>query len=245
MSKEVLPNIMAPVTADFALRSVFFPVVEASYALPIAAVLVTGGFFMSRGTISLGEIVAAALYLQQAVEPLDRLLQWLEQAQRGLASYARVLGVSQVPSESGGRAGSPPGQRLVVRGARFSYGDGHDVLHGIDLEVQPGERLAIVGPSGAGKSTLARLLAGIDAPREGEVSLGGIAVTELDPAQRRRQIALITQEELSMTTPSGADSRSPRNSESPPAREESTGVTTDLVGGHTGRKPVRRSPRRR
>jgi ABC-type multidrug transport system fused ATPase/permease subunit len=177
-----------------ALRSVFFPVVEASYALPIATVLVTGGFFMSRGTISLGEIVAAALYLQQAVEPLDRLLQWLEQAQRGLASYARVLGVSQVPSESGGRAGSPPGQRLVVRGARFSYGDGHDVLHGIDLEVQPGERLAIVGPSGAGKSTLARLLAGIDAPREGEVSLGGIAVTELDPAQRRRRIALITQE---------------------------------------------------
>jgi ATP-binding cassette subfamily C protein len=86
------------------------------------------------------------------------------------------------------------GQRIVVRGARFSYADGQDVLHGIDLEVRPGERLAIVGPSGAGKSTLARLLAGIDAPRDGVVSVGGCPVTDLDPAERRRRIALVTQE---------------------------------------------------
>jgi ABC-type multidrug transport system fused ATPase/permease subunit len=81
-----------------------------------------------------------------------------------------------------------------VRGARFAYAEGRDVLHGIDLEVLPGERLAVVGPSGAGKSTLARLLAGIDAPREGVVSIGGCPVTDLDPAERRRRIALVTQE---------------------------------------------------
>src|SRR5207248_8602473 len=110
------------------------------------------------------------------------------------ASFARVLGVGKVSPEASGTASAPPGAALVVRGARFAYADGPDVLHGIDLEVYPGERLAIVGPSGAGKSTLARLLAGIDPPRAGEVSLGGCPVTELDPAQRRRQIALITQE---------------------------------------------------
>jgi ABC-type multidrug transport system fused ATPase/permease subunit len=60
--------------------------------------------------------------------------------------------------------------------------------------VRAGERLAIVGPSGAGKSTLARLLAGIDPPREGTVSLDGRPVTELHPAERRRQVALVTQE---------------------------------------------------
>ncbi|GFJ88519.1 hypothetical protein Prum_021610 [Phytohabitans rumicis] len=81
-----------------------------------------------------------------------------------------------------------------MHGARFAYPEGVDVLHGIDLEVYPGERLAIVGPSGAGKSTLARLLAGIDAPREGTVSVGGCPVTDLDPAERRRRIALVTQE---------------------------------------------------
>jgi len=180
--------------ATLALRTVFFSVVEASYPLPVALVLLVGGFLFFRDAVTLGAVVAAALYLQQAIEPLDRLLQWTEQAQRGFASYARVLGVGMVPPEPPGRTAASRGERLVVRGARFAYANGPDVLHGIDLQVQPGERLAVVGPSGAGKSTLARLLAGIDAPRQGVVSIGGCPVTELDPAERRRRIALVTQE---------------------------------------------------
>ncbi|GAA1607273.1 ABC transporter ATP-binding protein [Catellatospora bangladeshensis] len=180
--------------ATLALRSVFFPVVEFSYALPAAAMLLAGGFFLGNGWLSLGAVVSATLYSQQSIEPLDRIIIFLEQAQRGGASLSRVLGIGLVPPEPRGVATAPPGQALVVRGARFSYAGGHDVLHGIDLEVRPGERLAVVGPSGAGKSTLARLLAGIDAPREGVVSLGGVPVTELDPAERRRRIALVTQE---------------------------------------------------
>ncbi|MFF0154912.1 ABC transporter ATP-binding protein [Micromonospora sp. NPDC005203] len=180
--------------ATLRLRTVFFSVVEASYPLPIALVLLVGGYLLSRDQVTLGAVVAAALYLQQAIDPMDRLLQWTEQAQRGFASYARVLGVGLVPPEPPGRAATSRGERVVVRGARFSYSGGPDVLHGIDLEVQPGERLAVVGPSGAGKSTLARLLAGIDAPRDGVVSIGGCPVTDLDPAERRRRIALVTQE---------------------------------------------------
>lgn len=180
--------------ATLALRSVFFPVVEASYALPAAAMLLAGGFFLANDWVTLGAVVSATLYAQQAIDPVDKIMIFLEQAQRGIASLARVLGVGLVPPEPRGIASAPPGQRLVVRSARFSYSGGRDVLHGIDLEVRPGERLAIVGPSGAGKSTLARLLAGIDAPREGVVSLGGLPVTHLDPAERRRRIALVTQE---------------------------------------------------
>ncbi|GHJ43613.1 multidrug ABC transporter ATP-binding protein [Catellatospora sp. TT07R-123] len=180
--------------ATLALRTVFFPVVESSYALPAAAMLLAGGFFLAHGWVTLGAVVAATLYAQQTIDPVDRIMIFMEQAQRGIASLARVLGIGLVPPEPRGVAAAPPGQQLVVRGARFSYPGGHDVLHGIDLEIQPGERLAVVGPSGAGKSTLARLLAGIDAPREGAVSLGGVAVTALEPAERRRRIALVTQE---------------------------------------------------
>ena len=181
--------------ATLRLRSVFFPVVEASYALPVAAVLLAGGWFLSRGYVTLGEVVSAALYLQMAIDPLDRVMQWIEQAQRGTASFARVLGVgtaaAAVPAP---RAAAPPDDRLAVRGARFAYTPGHDVLHGIDLELRPGERLAVVGPSGAGKSTLARLLAGTEAPTAGSVTLGGVPITDLDPAERRRRVALVTQE---------------------------------------------------
>ncbi|MEE6257187.1 ABC transporter ATP-binding protein [Plantactinospora sonchi] len=191
---ERIARLWAARRATLRLRSVFFPVVEASYALPVAVVLLVGGLFLDRGTVSLGEVVAAALYLQQAIGPLDALLQWMEQTQRGVASFARVLGVGQVPPEPRGGVVVPVDQRLVVRDARFGYADGPDVLHGINLEIRPGERLAVVGPSGAGKSTLARLIAGIDRPRTGEVLLGGCPVTDLDPAQRRREIALVTQE---------------------------------------------------
>jgi ABC-type multidrug transport system fused ATPase/permease subunit len=64
----------------------------------------------------------------------------------------------------------------------------------VDLEVAPGERVAMVGPSGAGKSTLGRLLAGIHPPRTGSVTVGGVGMTELPLDELRRRVALVTQE---------------------------------------------------
>ena len=68
------------------------------------------------------------------------------------------------------------------------------MLRGVSLDLRPGERLAIVGPSGAGKSTLGRLMAGIDGPREGRVEVGGVRLVDLELAQLRGQVALVTQE---------------------------------------------------
>jgi ATP-binding cassette subfamily C protein len=68
------------------------------------------------------------------------------------------------------------------------------VLHGVDLVVQPGERLAIVGASGAGKSTLGRLLAGLDRPNHGSVLVGAVPIADLPPERLRRQVVLVTQE---------------------------------------------------
>ncbi len=180
--------------ATLRLRSVLFPIVEASYAVPIAVVLLTGGLLVNHGVATLGAVVASALYLQQAIGPLDQILQWMEQAQRGVASFARVLGVGLVPPEPSGGDAEPAGIRIEARGVRFAYPGHRDVLHGVDLEVRPGERLAVVGPSGAGKSTLARVLAGLDAPHTGTVTIGGVPVTDVAPARRRREIALLTQE---------------------------------------------------
>lgn len=69
------------------------------------------------------------------------------------------------------------------------------MLDGIDLDIAEGERLVVVGPSGAGKSTLGRLLAGIIAPDEGEVLIGGAEVSQLPLEQRRKEVVLVTQEQ--------------------------------------------------
>jgi ATP-binding cassette subfamily C protein len=84
--------------------------------------------------------------------------------------------------------------RIEVRGVRYAYDRGGEVLRGVDLTVRPGERLAVVGPSGAGKSTLCRLLAGVDAPGSGTVTVGGVPVAALGPERLRRQVVLVTQE---------------------------------------------------
>ncbi|MYU03848.1 ATP-binding cassette domain-containing protein [Streptomyces sp. SID8366] len=187
------------------LRSVFFPVTETTYTVPAAAVLLLGGWLHARGEIGVGAVVAAALYLRQFVEPLDQILMRVEELQSSGASFARVEGLAQVsgraPKGTGPQDGRTtaapalsPGARLEVRGLHYAYDHGAEVLHGVDLAVRPGERLALVGPSGAGKTTLSRLLAGIDRPGSGSVTVGGVPVAELPPEVLRRQVVLVTQE---------------------------------------------------
>jgi len=76
----------------------------------------------------------------------------------------------------------------------YAYRPGHDVLHGINLDIRQGERLAIVGPSGAGKSTLGRLIAGIHQPRTGSITIGGQPLAGLPLEELRRRVCLVTQE---------------------------------------------------
>ncbi|NED96886.1 ABC transporter ATP-binding protein [Phytoactinopolyspora alkaliphila] len=188
------------------LRSVLFPVVDVSYVIPVVAVLLVGSVLHGNGALSLGTVVAAALYLRQLSQPLDTILVWMDQLQNSGASFARVEGLAQAmePDQSSGQHSNPgpPSSSLVpaddqiaVRDVRYAYDAGPDVLHGVSLTVRPGERLAVVGPSGAGKSTLGRLLAGIERPRVGTVTVGGIPVADLDPELLRRHVVLVTQEQ--------------------------------------------------
>ena len=134
----------------------------------------------------------------------------------GAASLARLLGVAQVPDDREVSGAVPRDEKLDATDVRFSYVDGRDVLHGVDLDVGVGERIAMVGPSGAGKSTLGRLLAGIHPPRTGAVTVGGVGLVELPLDDLRGHVALVTQEHhvfvgtirenLALAIPPGGDS---------------------------------------
>ncbi len=198
------------------LRTVYFPVAELSYLVPVVGTLLFGGWMHINGHASLGAVTAGVLYVNQLIDPVDRLLSWLDELQSGGAAFARLLGISDVPDDRTPSGQEPAGELVEARDVRFSYVEGRDVLHGIDLTVQPGERIAMVGPSGAGKSTLGRLVAGIHPPRTGSVTVGGVGMTELPLDELRKQVALVTQEHhvfvgtlrdnLSMARPSASDS---------------------------------------
>ncbi|MFI0410981.1 ABC transporter ATP-binding protein [Actinomadura sp. 3N508] len=155
------------------LRMVLFPVAEFGFVLPVVTTLLVGGYLYIHDMATLAQVTAATLYAQQLIQPVDTLLSWLDELQLGSASLARLLGVGNVPPDRTPNGRSPEGERLTARDVRYAYRPGQDVLHGVDLDLRPGERLAMVGPSGAGKSTLGRLLAGVDGPRSGTVTVGG------------------------------------------------------------------------
>ncbi|WP_305785527.1 ABC transporter ATP-binding protein [Symbioplanes lichenis] len=180
--------------ATLGLRTIFFPMVEMSYVLPVVFIMAVGGALYFHGAVTLGTVAAAILYLRQIVGPLDTIMIWIEQLQSSSASFARVEGLAAVPAEPPRAVGAPVGDRIEVRGVSYAYGSGPDVLRDVDLTVRPGERLAVVGLSGAGKSTLARLIAGVDRPGAGTVTVGGVPVADLPPDELRRQVVLVTQD---------------------------------------------------
>ena len=176
------------------LRTVWFPWIDLSFLSPTVAVLLLGGVLVSEDLATLGQVTAVTLYVQQLLDPLDRLVSWLDEVQIGASSLARLIGVGAVPPDREATGAVPDGERLVAEQVRYAYVADRDVLHGVDLDVRPGERLAVVGPSGAGKSTLTRLLAGVDGPRAGRVAVGGVPLLDLPLDRLRTEVALVTQE---------------------------------------------------
>jgi ABC-type multidrug transport system fused ATPase/permease subunit len=177
------------------LRTIWFPTAEFAYVLPVAAALAWGGWLVSSGHATLGEVTAVSLYVVQLADPVDRLISWLDEIQVGATSFARLVGIARVPPDRTATEETPDSERLIAQDVHYAYVADRDVLHGIDLDLKPGERVAVVGPSGAGKSTLGRLLAGIHPPRRGRVDVGGVRLVDLPLDTLRKEVALVTQEQ--------------------------------------------------
>ncbi|MET7675362.1 ABC transporter ATP-binding protein [Streptomyces seoulensis] len=157
----------------------------------LAAVLVTGFLLVRSGSASVGTATAAALYFHSLFGPVNTALVLLDDAQSATAGLARLVGVVDEPAPAKAETADlpAPDPSVTLTGVSHAYLPGRPVLHGVDLEVRPKERVALVGTTGAGKTTLAKLVAGLHSPTAGRVDVGGAG-----PEAASRLVGLVTQE---------------------------------------------------
>ncbi|MFD8237047.1 ABC transporter ATP-binding protein [Streptomyces sp. NPDC059696] len=169
----------------------------------VAAIVLWGAQRVADGTLALGVLAAAVLYLRRLYDPIDRLGMFLNSYQSAAASLEKIAGLlAQTPSVPEPAAprqlppleGEHPGREVVFDGVRFGYRTGGEVLPAFDLTLPAGQTVAVVGSTGAGKSTLAKLLARFYDPSGGRVLLDGVDLRDLAVPELRRGVVMVTQE---------------------------------------------------
>ncbi|MEU9860834.1 ATP-binding cassette domain-containing protein [Streptomyces sp. NPDC047971] len=169
----------------------------------VAGMCLWGAYRVAGGTLALGVLAAAVLYMRRLYDPIDRLGMFLNSYQSAAASLAKIAGLlaqepgvpeAVSPKELPARRDGTPGREVVFDGVRFAYRTGGEVLPRFDLTIAAGQTVAVVGSTGAGKSTLAKLLARFYDPTEGRVLLDGVDVRELSTPDLRRGVVMVTQE---------------------------------------------------
>lgn len=178
--------------------STFFPMVLFTMWLGTFVVWIVGGRSILSGTMTLGEFTAILAYtamMQQPMMMLQRIVDWTS---RSLTAAERVFEVLDTPIdiEDNSHSVSMPVVKggVTFKDVHFSYDKTREVLHGIDLDVKPGEMIGIVGHSGAGKSTLINMLLRFYDPTQGSIELDGVDLKNIKIDDFRRQVGVVLQE---------------------------------------------------
>jgi ATP-binding cassette subfamily C protein CydC len=159
--------------------------------------LVLGGSAVGRGDLSgpaFAVLVLTPLALADVLGGIPLAAQLAIRVQSSLLRVRDLLDSPVPVVEPAQPAQLPPGRHIQIRDLYAGYGDGPDVLTGVDLDLPPGSRVVVTGPSGAGKSTLAAVLLRFLDPRGGQVLLDGVDLTALTGDDVRSVIGLLTQE---------------------------------------------------
>ncbi|MEV2277034.1 ABC transporter ATP-binding protein [Nocardiopsis sp. NPDC049922] len=180
--------------AGTGLATRFFSSLNLAEFVGLSGVLVAGFWLVDRDAATIGTATAAALYLHNLFNPVNTVLGLADEAQKARAGLARMIGVCDLPAAEEPDDLPAPDGSLSLSGVGHAYRPGAPVLSGVDLEVRPGERVALVGASGAGKTTLAALVAGVHRATEGTLRVGGLDLAVTGPVAARQAVTLVSQE---------------------------------------------------
>ena len=180
------------------LQALMAPVVQILSGIAFGLVIVFGGSQVLAGEMGAGVLIAFLLYIQRFFHPVLELTMLYTELQRAMASGARIFELLDIEPEikdSPQAIEIPPVKgELKFHQVSFAYQPGVEVLHGIDLIVNPGETVAVVGQTGAGKSSLANLTTRFYEVTKGEVTVDGYDVRSVTQQSLRRQIGVVSQD---------------------------------------------------
>lgn len=166
-------------------------------SLSRACAFLIGGYWVVQGTWQLGALIAFSTYLGMAVGPVQSLLGLYVAIQRMTVSLGRVMELrGEEPGISNPEAPLPVPEQgeLHFHAVHFCHPGRGSTLQGIEARIPYGRKVALSGTSGAGKSTLIDLLQRHHDPQSGQVLLGGVDLRQLDLAQLRRRVAVVSQD---------------------------------------------------
>ena len=178
------------------LRAFYAPLIGFLPQVGLAGLLFVGGHQAINGSLDVGDFVAFYGYVLLLTSPMRMLGMALGMAQRAVASGARVFEL--LDREPTLTAPAEPvslpsgGGRVELRDVSFGYDGGEPVLRNVSLDVEPGHTVALVGPTGSGKTTLVMLVPRLYDVEEGAVLVDGVDVRRLDPAELRREVAVVS-----------------------------------------------------
>jgi ATP-binding cassette subfamily B protein len=180
------------------LNGLYFPFVDLLSTAALAIVLGYGGHLYFQGAVTLGTLFAFMLYVQNFFDPVQQLSQLYGTFLSATAALDKIMDVLDKQPDVVDRPGAVELPRVEghvrFEHVRFGYGDGPDVLHGLDLDVPAGTTVALVGHTGAGKSTIAKLLARFYDPRHGALTIDGHDLRDVTQASLRSQLGIVPQE---------------------------------------------------
>ena len=180
------------------LSGVYFPTVDFLSTAATAIVLGFGGYLVSGGDMTVGTLFAFIGYLANFFDPVQDLSQFYNTYLSATAALDKIMEVLEEEPEVVDVPGAEPLPHIAghvrFEDVRFSYGDGPEVIHGLDLDVPPGTTVALVGHTGAGKSTIAKLLARFYDPREGRITIDGHDISQVAQSSLRSQLGIVPQE---------------------------------------------------
>jgi ABC-type multidrug transport system fused ATPase/permease subunit len=180
------------------LNGLYFPFVDLLSSIATAIVLGYGGYLVFQGETTAGTLFAFILYVSNFFDPVQDLSQLYNTFLAAVAALDKIMDVMDEEPEVHDRPGAIALPQIAGHvhfdDVRFGYGDGPEVLHGVELDVRAGTTVALVGHTGAGKSTIAKLLARFYDPRDGRIEIDGHDIRDVTQESLRRQLGIVPQE---------------------------------------------------